>query len=298
MSSPLIVVDGPNLYNDLGRYLTHEEPSSAPQEVQQSYYEDWFDIDRFVEATLGGHLDLDPWSGLGTVVFHSHRALGERKSPYAIDGGDTPKFWARQGRNPNTSTMLVQIDGGPDGKEKGVDTTIVVYLFETQGSWDAALIFATDTDYVPVVWSLRRKGKRVYCSSHPRNEPSQPLVQACQHFVPWRVGFLIADRAMFEALRPGGALDRLVASAPLHGRQVHIFDRPQCLAIGLRDDQFSHVEGMAAQEVFGTATGVRFDELGGGILGLFPQTSTPELVMAGVRRHRRLFSEADWFKLQ
>jgi len=90
--------------------------------------------------------------------------------------------------------MLVEIPGAGSSGEKGMDTSIIVYLFETMDQWSSAVLFTNDTDFVPAVWSLRRKGKRVFCvASHI--ERSSPLVQSCQHFIEWNEEFLRADFA-------------------------------------------------------------------------------------------------------
>lgn len=210
------MVDGPNLYNDVGRLLSKGYPSQAEKEVQLRYFRDWFDIDRLITATLGRDLSLDPWKDLGTVIVHSRKGLGSSESSYSIQGEDVIPFWNRQGSNPNTSTVLVEIAGSRKGEEKGIDTSLVVYLFETVDRWDSSVIFSNDTDFVPAVWSLRRRGKRVYCSSHVE-DISRPLVQACQHFIPWSIGFLRADRDLFEFLQPNGTLDSFVRTLESNG---------------------------------------------------------------------------------
>jgi NYN domain-containing protein len=206
MRSSLIVVDGPNLYNDVGRHL-NSVPSSAPTDVQKRYFLSWFDVDRLIWSTLANRLDFDPGYGLGAVIFHSRKALGE--PPYNLNGEETAEFWVRQGSNPNMSAMLVDLAGAPKGQEKGIDTSIVVYLYETHASWDAAVLFTNDADFAPVVWSLRRKGKSVYGSS-PAADTARPLVQACQDFIKWDILFLGEDRAFFEFLQPGGRLDEFI----------------------------------------------------------------------------------------
>lgn len=203
----LVVVDGANLVNDLGRSLAEATPSKADRSVQERYYREWFDIDRLVTATLGAELRLDTWKDLGITLFHSLRAPGEEGSVYRLEGKETLPFWARQGMAPNTATQLIQV---PGPKEKGVDTAIVVHLFETIDSWESAVIFSNDADYVPAVQALRRRGKRVYCASPPNpDDKARPLVQACQSFLPWDMQFLRADRALFEAVQPGAALDKV-----------------------------------------------------------------------------------------
>ena len=223
----LVVVDGPNLVNRCGTHLKSVAKSAAPRELQARYFQEWFDIDRVVRATLAG-TRLDPWRDLGTVVFHSHNGLGREPYRFSMTGkaDDVVTFWGRQGNNPNTSTMVVQIPGGPSARwnnaepfdedegpaEKGVDMSMAVYLYDTLDAWDTAVLFTNDTDFVPAVWSLRRRGKRVHCAAIAGKKLS-PLAAACQHFIPLSLSFLEADRALFEMLQPEGALGSFLAEA-------------------------------------------------------------------------------------
>jgi hypothetical protein len=89
--------------------------------------------------------------------------------------------------------------------------SMAVYLFETLEQWETAVLFTNDTDFVPAVWSLRRKGKRVHCASRD-NAGASPLAAACQHFLPLALGFLLCDRALFALLQPGAAIDQFLAA--------------------------------------------------------------------------------------
>ena len=159
----MVVADGHNLVNDVGRYLTkHPSYAATDLDAARRYYREWFDIDRLAEATLGQ--EILPWRDLGIVVFRSRKAVGE--AAYHMKEEAAQAFWARQAGNPNTSTVLVDVDGAPSGKDVGMDTAIVVYMFETAPRWEAVVLFTNDSDFVPAVWSLRRQGKRVFCASH------------------------------------------------------------------------------------------------------------------------------------
>lgn len=229
--STLFVVDGPNLYNRVSEHLVREKRSALGDDVNRAYFREWFDVDRLVLATVGG-LGRDPWKNLGVVVFRSNKAMGAHTA--RIDQKDLLDYWTRQGTNPNTSVMVVDIPGGPRGRkkkknveadeavdvppdeddddrggEKGVDMSMAVYLFETIDSWDTAVLFTDDTDFVPAVWSLRRKGKRVHCVARDKDRTS-PLAVACQDFKPLSLSFLELDRRLFELLQPGGLIARFV----------------------------------------------------------------------------------------
>lgn len=156
----LIVVDGPNFFNCVTRYLTKTDYSA---ETIQGYLSDWFDADRLVAATLDNHNPPD----LGAVIFHSGKALGRGKC--RLDGTKTPRFWERQGSNPHYSCIAINIPGGhqdkheficrhckrsntePSTVEKGIDTGITTYLFETMDRWNSVCVFTQDVDFMPPV---------------------------------------------------------------------------------------------------------------------------------------------------
>lgn len=297
----LVLVDGPNLFNDAGRLLQSASLSASSPSTRSSYYRTWFDVDRLVGATLS-HSDmrLEHWTDLGIVIVHSRKGLGSDKTDNSVQGEEAVSFWARQGSNPNTSTLLVDIPGAPQGKEKGIDTTIVIYLFETLAQWDAAVLFSNDTDFVPAVWSLRRRGKRVYCSSHISNSTT-PLVQACQHFLPWDTDFLSTDIRFFEALQPGGLLDEVLTGPLRQFSPRAIFPNDWGLQI-----EFADVVPPSAlseaQSLLSTAPELLLTPSGGNVTSLTakdqvrPTSSDPCAlwIMPGVRRHHESFADAQW----
>jgi hypothetical protein len=210
----LVVVDGPNVFNCVASKLT-----GGPTEGSlRSYLADWFDLDRFVLATIG--VDADP--ALGVVIFHSRKPLGRDK--YRFD--DSDEFWGRQGANPNSSCVLVDFPGsqtetyafacsncGVDNQavtrsEKGLDTTITTYLLETSGRYNSVCIFSKDIDFVPPVMSLRRHGKRVFCATE-ETTPATALVRACQSHFALNHDFSQLDLALFRLFSPHGALDSI-----------------------------------------------------------------------------------------
>jgi hypothetical protein len=293
--STLVVVDGHNVFNDVGRVFEgHDEKTLA-------YVRDWFDVDRLVNASLGQDVRLNSWSDLGIVVFHSNKRLGN--GTYSLAGEATGEFWARQGAAPNTAAMLVEVPGARSGKDVGMDISIAVYLFETAERWDAAVLFTEDADFAPAVWSLRRRGKRVYCSSPARNRAT-PLVQACQSFLPWDMQFLRADRALFEFLSPGGALDAflakpLVAGAPptkieLTGGGVKVAMR---VSASVTNTMSECLRDAGLRELYSGSAGEA-------LLIQAQSRDRPEqgiahgnLVFDGARRHAETFADAKWQEL-
>jgi hypothetical protein len=212
----LIVVDGPNLYNMVANQL------ATYGEGAKTYLLDWFDIDRLVIAATG----LAAAPAMGTVVFHSELALGRGAARLTAD--ETDRFWARQGANPDTSTMLVSLPGRQRERqevscekcqakvmtetrgEKGVDTSIVTYLFETERAWSSLYLVARDVDYAPAVEAFRRRGKRVFVVA-PLSERVTALERVAQSVTPWPADFLADDISWSRFLCLDGGLDKLIA---------------------------------------------------------------------------------------
>jgi hypothetical protein len=298
--SGLVAVDGRNLINDIGRYMSRRPTATtADLELAKEYYRQWFDIDRLVEATLADQ--VLPWSDLGIVVFRSRKAVGA--GAYQMKDEVAQAFWARQGSNPNTSSLLVDVDGARAGKDVGMDIAIVVYLFETIARWDAVILFSNDSDFVPAVWSLRRQGKRVFCASDTEDRAT-PLVQACQHFYPWNVRFLDADWAMWCALQPDGPLDRFLERQDVAGRSPRIYLDGEGLLISAPGSRWEGNQENAINELL----------RGSGLYG-FPESNGLRVTAArtevsparpvefggalgqGVTRHHGRFSSSRWHGL-
>jgi uncharacterized LabA/DUF88 family protein len=225
----LIVVDGPNLYNSIARFLTREIKQATPRD----YIKMCFDIDRLTAATIKPSKAAFPFTPrLGIVIFHSFKQLGSDKTVKLTDT-DVRAFWARQGANPFSSTELVALPGSQEElteavcpnceekvicqqcnqparmaerREKGVDTSITTYLLETADRWESACIIAGDVDYVPPVRSLKHRGKRVFCAVEPGSE-RRDLTQVCTSHFELNLDFLKKDFKRFEILKPSGGLD-------------------------------------------------------------------------------------------
>ena len=287
------MVDGHNVFNDLGRIV------EGDRQRLLAYVRDWFDLDRLVNASLGQDVRLNPWQDLGVVVFHSRKRLGDQGAVYSLGGEDAQRFWARQGAAANTAAMLVEVPGAPSGKDVGMDISIVVYLFETAERWDAGVLFTNDSDFAPAVWSLRRKGKRIYCSSPSTNRAS-PLVQACQNFLPWDDQFLRADRDLFEFLLPGGAFDTFLDDPRMKPYRPSVIS---FLGAGLRLQTTVNdvVQGALRDALERHGIHHLYASSGG---GLVIQAQDPKrvgqalahgnLVFEGIRRHPELFKDAGW----
>lgn len=309
-SRTIIVVDGSNLFREVERYIT--KLRTAPRETCKAYLKWWFDVDRLVSETLGQqslHLDTS-FGGLGTVIFHSRKAAGKEKEGedestqdaerVTLDGTETPAFWERQGSAPHTSAMLVDVPGGKQGKETGLDISIVVHLFETMDLWDTAVLFTADSDLVPAVWSLRRRGKRVFCSFDASRGTSRPLVTASQHFLPWDLDFLRADFALFCVLVRGGPLDQFfgnpaIAAAGLavavHGNDLNLTVPTGSRWPGTTSTIEEHRAALAALLPLGFRAAA-----GPNMLSL----AVPEgwTLLQGLERHHTAVADAAWYQFR
>jgi hypothetical protein len=292
--SRLVLVDGSNMVNAAGRWLASIRPGDSSDLVQR-YLRDWFDVDRFVSATIAD--EIDPLHDLGIVVFHTMNRLGPESCAWTIAGRDQlMPFWSRQGSNPSCSTMHVEV---PGQMEKGLDMSMAVYLFETLERWQAAFLFTDDADFVPAVWSLRRHGKRVYCAALDTSEP-RPLVLACQHFYPWDVVFLFADLVLFEELQPGGGLDRFLAHENVLPKQLSLrWDGGALLLLPEDehnltgyDELLTKMMGSECFRAVQHGNSLRVEPFMGG-----RSLETAVLVGEGLRRHADVLSKAAWHRL-
>lgn len=291
--STLVVVDGHNVYNDVGRLL-----QGTVKEVpgERDYYLRWFDVDRFVASTIGQR-SLQ-WRDLGVVIFRSKKAIG--KGTYRLEGPDTQEFWARQGSNPNSSTFLVEIEGAPSGKDAGVDTAIVVYMFETIKRWDSVVLFSNDTDFVPAVWAMRRKGKRVFCSAESADRAT-PLVQACQDFYPWNVEHLLADRDTWQMVRSDGPLDQWLTHGDVIARQPRFRINGDSLRVEFENGIVTGNDQNSLNELLKDLGMWAFVDSGGVNIKRKAKNSSPPIPADfptgdGIARHLDVVSMARWIE--
>lgn len=220
--STLVLIDGPNTFNDVDRWF---ERSGAPHDaIRRNYFRDWFDLDRLVYIAIerNGIEDFRA-KGLGAVIFHSAKAVG--RNAVRLGGEDADRFWGRQASAPGMSTVLVTVPGEQPERstgicpqcqktvnvtsttEKGVDTSMVTYLYESLDQWTDAVLVTSDADFVPPIQALRRRGKRVFVAA-VESEGSGALKRACQTFFAVPPDFLTRDMATFSILQPGGLLDK------------------------------------------------------------------------------------------
>lgn len=213
----LVLVDGPNVFNSVARFL-EAKVDDTYRDLLAAYFLEWFDFDRVVLKALG----TGSPPTLGIVLFHSSRALG--KGARRLDGSTVRGFWARQAGNFDTSDVIVDVPADQRevyefpcssckaqnsctvSGEKGVDSAMIVHMFETAERWESLAIFSRDVDFAPTVLALRRRGKQVYAVGEPGDEQSA-LSRAAQSFFELPLDAVLADFGLFVPCRSGGVLD-------------------------------------------------------------------------------------------
>lgn len=235
----LILVDGPNLVNSIARRVESMQwPDWDGADAANTFYvREWLDLDAVIDSTVRG---AAIGATLGTVVIHSARSIGS--SDIRLGGARVLEFWGRQAKSPNTSCMMVDIPSkqqetypfkcseckhpnAPRTKsEKGIDVSMVVYLFESMERWNNVCLFTRDVDFVPAVWALRRRGKGVFVAGEA-SDAASALGRASQSFFELDLDFTVRDRMACEVFRPGGRLDLLLdtLAANIPGCRVGVY---------------------------------------------------------------------------
>ncbi|MCC6452030.1 MAG: NYN domain-containing protein [Acidobacteria bacterium] len=198
-----LFVDLPNFYSQIATYYLAE-----PLEWRK-YFTEWFDFDRLARRITSESRDV--W------VFHSNK-IGSKEAQitdsYLTDL--VKRFNSQNGvtaRNVNikgtqreiadrvcpncASTTAVEFKS-----EKGIDTSLVVHLFDTVDSWDVAHILSGDADFVPAVAALRRRGKVVNGLGVP-SKASGALIRECFQYGDLEQ-FLLDDLRAYRFCRKDG----------------------------------------------------------------------------------------------
>jgi hypothetical protein len=208
VTTQALFVDLPNFYSRL--------LSSGIDDPQllKHYFLYWFDFDRLAEKLTG---EFSPvW------VFYSGRRFGP--SSHRIQDKYLDNFIARINSLRGVTARDANIPGrqrepasykcdqcGNEGiaqweSEKGIDASLTVYLFDTMGSWDSAYLLSGDADFVPVVASLRRRGKIIIGAGF--SDASSFLVRECYDYVDLSEIFLKDDLATFKIFKEDGVLKK------------------------------------------------------------------------------------------
>ena len=194
MSKKAFFVDLTNFYSQLIK-----SGLDKPENLR-NYFMDWFDFSSLSKAITSEVCDI--W------VFCSREKLGAKDSQisdkYLKDLID--RFNSQKGvtaRNVNIKgeqrepykTTCEKCGCETDAvwkSEKGIDSSLIVHLFDTMESWDVAYLISGDADFVPAVKSLRRRGKIVNGIGFPK-KTSSALVRECFEYVNLEFDFIIND---------------------------------------------------------------------------------------------------------
>jgi len=193
MSNTSFFIDLPNFYSCLLRSNV-ETPKFL-----RDYVLNWLDFDLLARSLT------DAYSGIWN--FYSGERIGP--SSERIDRNHLHEFVRRINALQGVTARDVNIPGeqrepstykcekcGYQGfsetvSEKGIDSSLTVHLFDTMDSWDTAFVLSGDADFVPVVASLRRRGKIVIGVGF--SNASTALVRECYDYVNIEEIFLKQD---------------------------------------------------------------------------------------------------------
>jgi uncharacterized LabA/DUF88 family protein len=179
-----LFVDLTNFYSQLIK-----SKLDSPQNLR-SYFTEWFDFSAL--SSMLTYEATDVW------VFYSGEKLGNKDS--RIDKQYMKDLIKRLNKQKGVTCYDVNIPGeqrepqtskcqscGNETdifwkSEKGIDSSLIVHLFDTMESWDKAYLLSGDADFVPAVNSLRRRGKVVNGAGFTANA-SSALIRECFDYV-------------------------------------------------------------------------------------------------------------------
>jgi hypothetical protein len=212
MKKTSLFVDLSNFYSRLVKSEI-DTPSNL-----RSYFIDWFDFSRIANYLCRDRADV--W------IFYSGTKLGA--SPVRIDDQVLKRLIDRFDRQKGVTAYDVNIPGSQRehyevqcadcGKtfdavfksEKGIDSSLIVHLFDTAESWDIGYLLSGDADFVPAVKSLRRRGK-ILNGAGVLAGASNALIKECYEFVDL-IDFLKQDYAAYQLLGTDGLVTGRSAS--------------------------------------------------------------------------------------
>ncbi|MBL9144002.1 MAG: NYN domain-containing protein [Verrucomicrobiaceae bacterium] len=202
-----VFVDLSNFYSRLVRSGLGE-----PRELRD-YFLHWLDLD-LLSTWLTSEESPPTW------VFYSGQKIGAKSE--RVEGDYLKQYIKRISRLKGVTPCDVQIPGDQREKftvncggcgmetsgqwesEKGVDSSLIVHLFDTSSSWDEAMLLSGDADFIPAVRSLRRQGKRV--SGAGFHGTSEALVREFHQFIDLSQELIRDDFAAYLLFGPHGVL--------------------------------------------------------------------------------------------
>jgi uncharacterized LabA/DUF88 family protein len=223
-----LFVDLSNFYGNL-LFSKIAEPTDL-----RAYFINWFDFDRLSYFLTGEFSDI--W------IFYSGQKLGP--SDYRINGGDLNGFIERINKQKGVTARDVNIPGeqreyyttkcekcGEENKgewisEKGIDASLTVHLFDTSDSWETAILISGDADFVPVVESMRKKGKVIIGAGFIN--ASRELIKECYEYVDLAEKFICEDFGVYKIFCQNGFaeswLTKIDESTPGYTNTIKFWD--------------------------------------------------------------------------
>lgn len=208
-SPPALFVDLPNFYSNLLR------SELADRGQLKTYFVDWLDFDLLTLRLT------DSFSGIW--IFYSGQRLGPKderlsgqelrdyiKRINSLEGVTARDVGIRRRQKERVPYTCAHCNATGDAyveTEKGVDAALIVHLFETKDTWSRAFVLSADSDFMPAVASLRRRGKIIVGAGFPALT-SDALIRECYSYVDLVDAFLAQDVALYEMFRVAGLAEQ------------------------------------------------------------------------------------------
>jgi uncharacterized LabA/DUF88 family protein len=216
VSNTALFVDLPNFYSRLLK-----SGIESPRFLRD-YFLHWLDFDLLASSLTGANS--------GIWIFYSGERIGP--SSERIEGKFLQEYIRRINALPGVTARDVNIRGEQrepisykceqclhEGiseavSEKGVDSSLTVHLFDTMDSWNTAFLLSGDADFVPVVASLRRRGKIVIGVGF--SDASAALVRECYHYVNIEEAFMNQDVLAYTLYKKDGIVYKWLSNDIQH----------------------------------------------------------------------------------
>jgi len=203
------------VFIDLSNFYSRLIQSGLGEPRQlRDYFLCWLDFGWLTKSLID--------SAAPTWVFYSGQRLGAKSE--RVDGAHLANYVKRLSRQHSATPFDVNIPGDQREvmsvscencgtqtqaqwlSEKGIDTSLIVHLFDTADSWDEVFLLSGDADFVPAVRALRRKGKLI--SGAGFSNTSEALIREFYAFEDLSQGLLREDFALYLLFREGGLVEK------------------------------------------------------------------------------------------
>ncbi len=227
MSRVAVFVDLPNFYRRLlDSGIARKEPK-----LLRDYFLDWLDLDLLVDRLLLEGPPVESPNGIwaffsrGGIRSSAEKVGQEYLGDYIKRINALKAVTARDVDIPGEQREPVTFEcaqGGTENSaewksEKGIDASLTVHLFDTMDSWDVAYLLSGDADFVPVVTSLRRRGKIVIGAGFTKR--SEALVRECYQYIDLCDIYLEEDVFAHSVFRREGVVEKWLTDDVSHDEQ-------------------------------------------------------------------------------